>query len=300
MDKILLLKFSNARLFRKFNRKTKKNIYTKDKIFCPLGINNVNRNQVPHFIEPITKHQISNMLHVLFNERPVPTLRKSFYDKNEYYMNKADESYLKINTPKIRKFEDGEDFYYEKQHIKKAVFNAWNGEVKPDWFIVKRYIDNNNMFNDFVSMLNGLLNTNDVTKLTFLDVIGLVRKLPSNLICELYNYIENKMIGKLSITYTFGIKRDNLIEPSYSQITQNMNNGITINNGIDTVLNLDGEIAIPVNNEDIFNLKNNSKGFAKLLDGGLVWIDSIISSYEFNEYGFVKVSEISTEKTLTS
>lgn len=300
MNKILLLEFSNARLFRKYNRKTKKNIYTKDKIFCPLGINNINRDQVSHFIEPITKYQISNMLHVLFNERPVPTLRKSFYTRNEYYVNKANESYLKINTPKIRKFKDGEDFYYEKQHIKKAVFNAWNGEVKPDWFIVKRYIDNNDMFINFTSKLNELLKVNDVTKLIFLDVVQQIRELPSNLIFELYNFITKKMLGKVTIAYVFGIKNGNLINPGFSKITCNMNNGITINNGIDTVLNLDGEIAVPVNDNDIFNLKNNSKGFAKLLDGGLVCIKSIISPYEFNEYGFVKVSEISTEKTVTS
>ena len=91
MNNFLILKFRNAGLFRKhFN--------TKDKIWDIDGSRD--RKDEPEFVEPITVHQVSNMLHVLFGERPKSTVRKSAYDRLEYYFDKASDSYIKITTMK--------------------------------------------------------------------------------------------------------------------------------------------------------------------------------------------------------
>lgn len=306
IEKYLIMNFRNARLFRKFNHETKKNIKSKDRSYCnfinPKKSSPMMRHNIPAYIEPITIYQISNMIHVLFNERPVPKNRKVFYPRNEYYFDKAKETFLRIDTPKIRKFKDRDDYYYETQHKKKVMVNSWNQNIVPNWEIVKRYIDNDEMFGNFITKLNGILNIN-VLEIPFHKIIDPIRKLQMDVLVDLYNFVFENMDKRTLVVYVFGIneitKKGVLTKPNYSMITQNLNYGLTVNNGIDTVLNLDGQIAIPMTKDDIHKFKTDSKGFSKLLDGGLVWVDSLISIDEFNNFGFTKVGDISTEKTIS-
>jgi len=66
MNKYLMLDFKNASLIRCHKG-------TKDKIIDPVGDQyKTDRSVDMEFVEPITVQQISNMLHVLFGERPKP------------------------------------------------------------------------------------------------------------------------------------------------------------------------------------------------------------------------------------
>ena len=61
---------------------------------------------------------------------------------------------------------------------------------------------------------------------------------------------------------------------------------------IEKVVSLNGEIRIPLSNEDREIISSN-KGVASLLDSGIVWIDSIQSSHEIDWDDFKNVGEIS-------
>ena len=82
---------------------------------------------------------------------------------------------------------------------------------------------------------------------------------------------------------------------SYQVTSKEKHTALNINNGVENVILLRGEILVPVSEEDIERLKEN-KGCATILDGGLVWIEGIVNSDHLSIDGFEKVSEISSEK----
>lgn len=63
-----------------------------------LIVSDNGRNVSNRFVEPITIFQVSNVIHKLFGERPVPTFRQSNIPIIGYLYNKASESYLKIDN----------------------------------------------------------------------------------------------------------------------------------------------------------------------------------------------------------
>lgn len=289
--KYLILNFSDAKLFRRIN-KDNKNYGCKDYCFNPGGSYN-KRDENFSFIEPITVHQISNMIHVLFNERPVPSLRYCAYDRNEYYFDKALNSYLKIDTPKISN--DNSNYYSETTQVRKAVWNSWNPAITPNWELVRLYIDSKEKFDSFIDKVNLLLNI-DSLSLSFLEVIGKIDKLQKNDRLSLYNHITNlKEISGL--IYCLGFYKDNEFEePKYSSITAKLNRSArTINFGVEKVVMLSGQIIVPVSDDDIIKLRK-SKGCATILDGGLVYIDSVKNENNVDVTDFIPVKEISDKR----
>lgn len=286
--KYLILNFKDAGLFRKID-KNGVNIKSKDTIFT----NNVNidRHQVPYFVEPITVHQISNMIHVLFNERPVPSLRTSMYEKNDYYFQKAKSSFLVINNPKV----NFDNFYYETMQTTKAKWNSW-AIVGSNWELVEKYIGNKENYAILKNKLSELLPTIDVP---FASVINSIRSLPIEKRIEIYNTIES-LNGCGGLYYCIGInKNGELTKPDTSKITSAPKRcARTINRGIGSVAKLSGQVLVPVTDDDINFLKTKSKGCATLLDGGLVWIDSIVDGNALSSEGFTRVSDISDAKSI--
>lgn len=292
--KYLTLNFNDAKLFRKIN-KDNRNYSCKDYCFS-VGGSYSKRDENFSFIEPITVHQISNMLHVLFNERPVPSLRHCIYPRNAYYFDKALESYLKIDTPKISN--DNTNYYYETTQVKKAVWNSWNPEVMPNWELVKQYVDNTEKFNLFVAKLNELLNINSLS-LSFFEIINEVGKMDNEKRIHLDDYVTN-LQSMSGIIYCLGEYRDNKFKaPNYKCNISNKSNSSarTVTSGLEKVIMLSGQIIVPVSDDDIIKLKK-SKGCATILDGGLVYIDSIKDENYISVSGFIKVSEISNEKSI--
>ena len=296
MNNYLLLKFKSARLFRK-SGKNNKNLRTKDFSFNLDGSYS-KRDELPSFVEPITVHQISNMLHVLFNERPVSTLKGSLYNKNEYLFEKAKDSFMKIETPKYKKFEN-EDYPTEIIQTKKAVWNSFNPSIVLDWEIVRRYIDDKDKFDTFVSNLNTCFKFNP-TSIPFNKLIDLVSGLEIEIRIALYASIK-ELKGCDSLIYCFGrYDKGNFAAPDLSKLTNKTINcsAKTINNGIENVYVLSGEIVVPVSDDDLNILKNYSKGYANILDGGFVWIEKIIPSKNFNNDEYNLVGDISLEMNL--
>lgn len=273
MSKYLILKFRNAKLFRNSPK-------CGDYVFDVTGQRK--RAGQLQFVEPITVHQVSNMLHVLFNERPVPSFRKSFYGNIEHYFKMAQESLIRVDGYKrFNKNKNQEEFVKEFLMTKKSVFNSYNPNSLINWEIVKEYCEED--FNDIIIAIQNIIGFNP-KDVTFDEVRELLQSYD---ISEFSKTLKEKKLTALS-NY---IKDTN----TASEMTRKASTALINNNGIDNVAILGGEIIVTVSEDDLIKL-SNSKGCATILDGGLVWIDSVKDGMEISDYGFTKVNEISTEK----
>jgi hypothetical protein len=291
-NKYLVLRFRNAKLFR--NREDGS---CKDYVF-DLTIKGGYRKRMDkkngvfekQFSQPITVHQISNLIHVLFNERPVPSHRECFYPKIDYLFEKAKDSFLKYTdcvgndglvktTNKVK----GEDQYItEKTKVSKAVWNSWNPSPQINWDIIKLYLGSQENIDWFFGQIIDLLGVNPLSHNVETVRISLLTKNLDNLFNGLTKIERSGLIRYI---------RDN----QGAHIINNDRISLTVNSGIDNVVILNGEILVPINDEDIDKLKL-SKGCATILDGGYVWIDSVKSAHEITSDGYEKVGNISTEK----
>lgn len=274
MNNYLVLKFRNAKLFR--NKKSK------DFVFDLTSQRQ--RAGEPQFIEPITIYQISNLLHVLFGERPIPSNRISLYKKNDYYFEKAKETYLKVEGHKrFNKNKEQYEFVTEFLSTKKATWNSFQPQSQINWEIVKNYVGNENL-KWFLTDVEQILGIKPYS-------------LPFNKIrIELLKHNTEELFNKLREHNLTGLVQYILDRKNSYQVTsKEKHTALNINNGVENVILLRGEILVPVSEEDIERLKEN-KGCATILDGGMVWIEGIVNSDHLSIDGFEKVSEISSEK----
>lgn len=275
--KYLILDFQNARLFD--DKKTKDFI---------IGINGKEkRSEALFFKESITAYQISNVIHVLFGERPVPSLRAVAYNKIDYIFEKAKESYLKIDSFMVfNKKKKQKEFVYECVQVKKMAYNSWNTTTVVFWERVKKLLDSDEVFNNFIYLLKEILNINP-EDYTFDEVKEKLKHVDDSKKEYVFTYLKKQR--KTSLISYLNDTSDKV------SINKNPRTALVVNRGIEKVFNLSGTIIVPITEEDVIKIKN-SKGHATILDGGLVSIRGIKDDNEINPEGFIKVSEISTEK----
>lgn len=275
MDKFIKLNFKNAGLFRKHKQ-------TKDKIFSISTIRD--RKDEPEFEEPITHYHISNILHVLFGERPVSSVRESLYPKNEYLFEKAKKSFLKIDSYVNEKGK----FQTEIKQLNKPFWNSWNPQSFMNWERTRNILGEE-LFIKFSSTIEDVFDV----KMSEISFNQIKEKLLSTKDKRL-NLIFDELIknGKKSFYNSiFGTKTE------LSDINKNSRTMLTIIRGVDKFSKLEGQILVPVSEEDIDKIRNN-KGTATILDGGFVYIKEIIDSKLINpeRMGFIKLIDIKTTK----
>jgi hypothetical protein len=273
MEKYLVLEFRNAGLFRKHRN-------TKDKMF-DMGIRSERKDALEH-IEPITSQQISNMLHVLFGKRPKPMNRETVYSADEYLIDKAKNSFLKITSYK----NDKNQFFAESIQLKKSVHNAWNPVSYMNWNRVERLLGEE-LFNEFMLVIKKVFSLNR-EETTFNKVKELILNTKDERLDNIF--IELNKNGKKALYDSiFGVNNQ------LSSINMNARTQLTVTSGLDKIIRLDGQILVPVDNNDIEIIRNN-KGCATILDGGLVLIKSVKSANSLDTNGFTLVGDISLEK----
>lgn len=293
MNKYLYLEFSNAKLFR-----THKG--TKDFV---NNITRIRRRDLPQFVEPITVHQVSNILHVLFGERPVNSIRDCFYESNEYLFKKALDSHLKINNV-IR--ENGKGFIKEKTTLRKAVSDSFSKSVVIYW---ERF--RHTMEDDFLELVNRIESIIEENPLNYplKDICERMSARLSNALGKNVNEIEVKELDPLVneiqdvklkglFFWLKSIKKTSvmmtlLVDHKKMDINQSGTYKMTVISSIDNVSFLTGEILVPVSDNDLLKI---DKTCATILDGGLIYIKDIVNGNEINNDGFIKVKNISTEK----
>ena len=275
IQKYLMLGFRNAGLFRKHRG-------TKDKMFdlCESK----ERAKEPEFKEPITVYQISNMLHVLFGERPKPTFRTTVYDIIPYYFEKANNSYLRIDSYKDNKG----NYPSETIQTKKAVGGAWSSQSYLVWERVRNLLEPA-LFEVFAGTIKEVYKEYDIDTNTPFDCVRkIILDKPDSRIDGLFNLmVRHKKAPIYEAVYGEG--------RSSTNINRNPKTQLTVLRGIDRIIRLSGQIAVPVSEDDLTKLRNN-KGCATILDGGFVYIKGVKSGNVINLDNFVLVSQISTEK----
>lgn len=287
-DRYIKFSFYNAKLFPK-NIKTKDfvsniGVTKKDKLI----FQRTKRAELEHgnFIEPITMYQISNMLHTLVGERPVPSFRYTFYSMDDNIFNLAKNSLLRIDSPKATKIIKGETnqkFIDEFTKVNKSANNSWRKYNTIQWFKVKVMMDTH--FDGFINLINNALGY-DVLNKPFEELLNIYSIHGSKLDEVIQFLLKNK---KTSISDF--ITKDN---PDRSTITRSMSLRETIVSGIDIVNVLNGEILVPYDENFVNRLIKNT---TNILDGGYVKLEGVYYEDElYNLDNFTLVSEIPTEK----
>lgn len=283
-DRYIKLTFTNAKIFKP-NKESKK-----DRVSYIEGSKNgykvlSKQRDLKGFKEPITVYQLNNVLRTFIGERPIPSLRKTFYtlDKNDWLFNMANESFLHLDkvTYKTKKGDIRE--ITETLRLGKSSYNSW---VKPNrlhWFQIKRYMGEH--YDRLISLLNEELDK-DVTKEPFENL--------------LYVFSDDK--GNKVIDYLLPLKKTPLINYltfdkgkviDLSEISRGKNMYLTFLNGIREINIANGVIYVPFN-ETFYNKMVKTR--TNILDGGQVKFNGIYDSYELtNTEHFIKFSNINNE-----
>ncbi len=286
--KYIKLSFESAKLFPK-------NIRTKD--FTSrlettkkgkLYFKRIRRSDLEevNFVEPITVHQISNMLHTLVGKRPIPSFRMTYYDRDEQIFNIANNSLLKINTPKVfKKIKDSihETYIEEFIRVNKSANDSWRKPQTIQWFKVEKMMGNH--FNEFITIINDELGY-DVLSKPFESLLNMDNKCGGKLIKTLKFLTEKKKTPIVNFLTRETMDR--------SEITKSTLLGETINSGIDVMYVLDGEILVPYEEEFVNRL---IKSATNILDGGYVEIIGVFHEDElYDTQEFRLVSQITDKK----
>jgi len=284
MENFLVLNFNNAVLFGGNYNRFKKRSETKDRFVDNNRKLDMKRQDTLVFSEPITRYQISNVLHVLFGERPVPSFRVVPYKKKDYLFDKAMKSYLKIDNYLIN-----DKFIGEKRQHRKFAKNAWSTQVQLTWAKVEAYLGDD-LYPTFKTILSNILKIN-LEEHTFVEVYTKIKKTRDDLN---FDRLKNFLIENKKGTFNrvlFLDELDKINQYTMSHKVRRIQN-ISIE---ENVIKLHGSILVPVTYDDIDVIKKFG-GLTTLLDGGMVYIDSVKSENDINFNEYKLVGEISTKK----
>ena len=271
MSKYLFLEFKNAKLFPK-PKKGDRFIVTDRSLISGKNTKPIDRENIPFYEEYITINHISNVLHVLFSQRPIPKNRTVSYERNEYLYQKALNSYLRINEKELYKKNKP---ITEIIQTKKALFNSYNPSPNISWLLINNYLGDC-LYDKFIDILKQY-NIEIIDK-KVIDVIEKIR--------EIFNSedeIPNNFINELKINKKAVITNYFKTDYAASNLVKTKDICLTVNNGISNCIQLSGSIIVPVNDDDLIRLKEYSPGVATILDGGLVFIKKIINGDLFND-----------------
>ena len=291
-QRILILEFRNAKLIRT-------HVDTKDR-FTNFNEPSINRNKsgFSNFVEPITKYQVSNLLHVIMGERPVNTQRACNYKAQSWIMELADKSMLKYITPKIKMHKDKEASYpKEKTTLNKSVADCFNDGVL-SWETMRNYCES--YFDDILLEFEKVFK--DPLKIKFSDIVDTIsnERLNSNKYDCIFEKISSlKGLTALSFLLKEGKNRKSGVGDIHRKRMSSERRGtaITISRAVDDAEFYSGEIIVFINDEIEEIIRNNYKGTSTILDGGMVYIKDIRSDIEADYlFGFEKVCNISIQK----
>jgi hypothetical protein len=286
MKQYLRLKFTDARWFNNPAKGTPKSSFPKDYITNTFFKGKLNRDDSYRFIEPITSLQVSNMLHVLFGERPVTTFRDTVASRIEYLFEKANDSLIRYNVAK----KTSGEYITEFKSTKKSANNSWNPIPTANWNLVRErykgcFLEE---FFEFIFLKFGINNKEYKNFVNYRDVI-----------CELTKEQKGVILEKSKEVNLLGFARVLVGNYEFDKLVTStlLTHGICVVNGVDHIVNLSGEILVPVDENDIEKIKL-FKGTCTILDGGLVEIAEILNEDEIQlSYfdTFTKVKDISLD-----
>ena len=240
-----------------------------------------------------TRH-VSNLLHVLAGERPVPTLRKSCMHKDQQIYDLARESLVKVK-------EISRD---ETKTVRKAVKNSWNTvtlwyhldgkDVKIKGGLIyhdrlRRYLGND-LYEQLMAVLKEVSGCSDPhcdfsahEAIEYLNahnhdqrVVSLIAQCRVRKRSAIANLLEpNGNIASIDIHQGTGCKLNTLV----------------VNSGVEKVRSISGTVYVPINSEVMLERFRNGRGVATFLEGGFAYIEGVDDWSEVLTYGCQPVIE---------
>jgi hypothetical protein len=273
MNKFLILEFRDASLIKSHRG-------TRDKFSDPNGRGlKVDRGECTQFVEPITTQQVSNMLHVLFGERPKPKNRYTFYSRIDYLFEKAKESYIKIDNIKDKYG----NYQSELFQTHKPFWNSTQTSSFMNWNRVYKLLGND-LYTFFTSVIKDVFNQTPET-ITFITLSDLLKESTDPRVIEMFDALKKRNKKCL----------EECIKGKSAGINKTVSTMLTIIRGVDKQINFNGSIIVPVDDEDIEKIRS-AKGCATLLDGGVVFIKGLKNNV--NVDGYTKMCDISMEEIM--
>ena len=280
---ILTLKFDNAGLIYERPSLSDKKKYSN---FRRTGIGNkgvFNKFGGHDIHTPIPYTLLSNVLHVLCGEMPVPTKQWSFFKRQQVFDDIAKQSIVHY---KLKPVDDEgraqfDEFWglakcaFNSDYETKTTFHTSKGDMTYIGHYTNSYLrqtfsskENYQAFCEFLSDLVG----KDFHSFNLSDYIMEVSKLwgSKEFETKFDNFlVHNKPISqdlKVWASVFRGIKDDRR-NTRYSSKTPLLNV-----HGVGKIIFLSGEIMCPIENEDIIKRISRNGGTARLLEGGIVYV----------------------------
>lgn len=287
MTNYLVLKFENAGL-----------ICGKSKHFVRSSHGNrgkIEASEGHDKVTPIPYTLLSNVLHKLCGEIPVPSKRPTIFKRLEVFDDIAKNSYIKYGIKPIQKksgygYDNSEVFVTSKYafnaHQKvNATFKLHDGSVlkrpgRYTWSYLEKACENKANFDLFCDFLTGIIGE-DCRKYTMEQFITKLSAYWGN---EEFNakaerfMAENKFLPQPWANLLFN-KPASTSNTNFTSKTP-----LLVTSGVSEIIYLNGKIVCPIDNEEIIQALRENSGTATILEHGLVYIDSLTNIFDDDGY----------------
>lgn len=296
----LLLKFENANLIRSISisKKTKSRSTSKqthllihggESVNGTTNIEKVNDATGHDWNNPIPYTTLSNVLHCLCGEIPVPTKKKTLFKRNPIYDEIAKNSYVKYDIKPIineKGFITNDEVFqtakwaYDSNMRYFSPFQLADGTQKKinglyNWYTIKKNITYGNDFEELMNFIENVIGVNPLS-LSVPQVVYELSKFynDENFNNKVDNFIaerEKKANGKKRILSCFYNLFFNRISTSNNIDLKTSNTPLAVNNGVGGKLSLSGEIICEIDDDIAEKIRLNG-GVAKLLEFGIIYV----------------------------
>jgi len=277
-QKALLIKFINAGIFPDTR-------WSSDKMYDLDG--KTKRKEAPVMQIPARKfdwRHVSNVLHVLMGERPVPTIRKTLLKPDLSIQEAAKKARVIIDTPCD---ERGRYESREMMTARKTVKDSWQTskivyflggvpvQIKGGlfyWARLERLLGEA-LLNDFIDTVKNTTGEKNVTR--NISAHRAIEILHDNYDLSHVKYFCQKSIKAQRTALV------NIIDPKANKESITFHTGVgsklniqMVNSGPENINKISGTIFVPLNDELIPRLSKGC-GVATILEGGLAYIEGI-------------------------
>lgn len=280
-DNLIILKFTNAGIFKKDWAKNSVSRNKDDRILSDFeykdGIPSVNRGFRSYRTEKEWINQTVGTIHYSFIEqsirvlcgmRPKSKYRFSCIESNEEINNISKRAYVKIQSFIDKK--NGKSFYVtEKTTTTKSLDNSW-GNASPSWIRMK-YLLPKDLYDDLVNVSRSIIG-DGFENLLFDKISDILASSNDSRVDDLIKRAEQCKCKPLAHLLS-GSKTHSLYQAGYNGLGAYLKTLVT--RGVSDISRLDGEIYVPVTNDELKMFKNGD-GTSSLFEGGLVYVNQVI------------------------
>lgn len=267
-DKLVILQFDNAGLFKKFWKNGISN-NKDDRVFEGKSRNiRASEQWVAMSLNTINYEFINNVLHVLFGKRPVARYRTTCARSDDKVMSIAKRSFVKINSLIYKNKKGDELFVSEKMITRKALHNSWN-HCSPSWNQMEHLLSKE-LYNELVDVARDICKCDPLRE----RLINVCDKLKNSNDSRVNNIVEKaKKQEAMSLAKLIEGGAHSLQQAGFQGLGPYLKTLVT--KGVCNISRIDGLIAIPLFNSEL-SLFMDGDGMATIFEGGFVTINEVI------------------------